>query len=339
MVKIGLAPNLYPPEVIFRAAELCESSGLDGLWLADHVVAFGIRRFAAVDAWTMLAALAVKTQRIRLGTSVSDPHRRHPETLAQIVATVDVLSQGRAVLGMGAGEAMNLTPFHVEWDRPVSRMTEVVQAIKLLWTLDRVDYNGEFVKFTNAILDLKPVQRPHPPIWIGANSPRSLRLVGELGDGWIPIVGEPGDYERRLRSIRQVASEVGRDPENIVPAAFVYVGVDIDRTALERKFLLPAKVLYLTTEVPEFNVWKNVPLDREIGERVFLSAQKLDMKLEELVERRVAIIGTPRDCVDMLQEYVNAGARYLILAPLSRSEDFVDVAKLCIDRVVIELTE
>ncbi|MDW8041980.1 MAG: LLM class flavin-dependent oxidoreductase [Nitrososphaerota archaeon] len=337
-MKVGLAPNLYPPELTFRAAELCEESGLDGLWLADHVVAFGIKRFAAVDAWTTLAALAVKTRRVRLGSSVSDPHRRHPETLAQIVATVDLLSHGRTVLGIGAGEAMNLTPFGVEWDHPVSRMREAVQAIKLLWTLDQVDFEGRFVRLSKAILDLKPVQRPHPPIWIGANSPRSLRLVGELGDGWIPIAGEPKDYARKLQFVRQVASDAGRNPEEIVPALFAYVGVAVERAALERKFLLPVKALYLTTTVPELNVWKHVPLNREMGERILFEAQKLDVKLDELVDRRVAVIGTPRECVDLLQEYVNAGARYLILAPLSRPEEFVETAKLCIDGVAKELT-
>lgn len=338
-MKFGLAPNLYPPEVIFRAAELSEESGLDGIWLADHVVAFGVRRFAAVDAWTTLGAIAVKTSRIVLGTAVSDPHRRRPETMAQIVATVDVLSNGRVILGMGAGEPMNLTPFGVEWDRPVSRLREVVEAIKLLWTRDSVDYEGNFVRFRGAILDLKPVQKPHPPVWIGANSPRSLKLVGELGDGWLPIAGSPEDYRRNLRLIRETASAVGRDPEKIVPALFVYVGVARDRETLERRYLIPARFLYLTFAVPEFNVWKNVPLTRELAERVLQEALKLDMKLDELVERRVAVIGTPSDCVSLLQEYIDAGARYLVLTPLTRPEDLIETSRLLVESVVRELAD
>ncbi|MEN3047416.1 MAG: LLM class flavin-dependent oxidoreductase [Candidatus Caldarchaeales archaeon] len=338
-VKFGLAPNIYPPEVIFRAAELCEESGIDGVWLADHVVAFGVRRFAAVDAWTTLGALAVKTSRVVLGTSVSDPHRRHPETMAQIVATVDVLSNGRVALGMGAGEPMNLTPFGVEWDRPVSRLREAVEAIKLLWTKDAVDYEGKFVKFKGAVLDLKPVQKPHPPIWIGANSPKSLKLVGELGDGWLPVAGSPEDYAKNLRVIRETASASGRDPDRIVPALFVYVGVARDRETLERRYLIPARFLYLTYAVPEFNVWKNVPLTRELAERVLQESLKLDMKLDELVERRVAVIGTPGECVSLLHEYIEAGARYLVLAPLTRPEDLIGTARMLVEDVVCELAD
>ena len=146
----------------------------------------------------MLAALSVKTKNIKLGTAVSDTHRRHPETLAQIVSTVDILSGGSAILGIGPGESMNLDPFGINWDKPISRMKEAITLIKRLWTQESVSYEGKFFRFSNAILDLKPVQKPHPPIWIAANSIASLKVVAELGEGWIPLPNGPENYSKIL---------------------------------------------------------------------------------------------------------------------------------------------
>lgn len=336
-VRFGLAPNLYPPELIFQAAELCEQSGLDALWLADHVVAFGVRRFAAVDAWSTLAALAVKTSRIGLGTCVSDPHRRHPETLAQIVATVDHLSRGRVILGLGPGESMNLDPFGVEWSSPVSRLEEAVQVIKALWTQEEVSFHGKHFKLREAVLDLKPFQKPHPPIWFGANSPRTIRLAAQLADGWIPIARGPDVYRDQLMTLEAHARALGRDPEAITKGLFTYIGVAPEIEQARSLFEVPAKVVYVFNEYPEHH-FARVPLTRAKAAQVLSKALQLDIGLERLRERLGIPLGTPEDCVGILEKYVEAGARYFILAPLTRPEEFLKVAQFCVDLVIPELS-
>ncbi|MDT7864799.1 MAG: LLM class flavin-dependent oxidoreductase [Thermoproteota archaeon] len=335
-VKFGLAPNLYPPEVIFKAAEICENYNLDGIWLADHVVAIGIKRFHAVDAWSMLAALAVKTKRIRLGTAVSDTHRRHPETFAQIVATVDILSGGRTILGVGAGESMNLDPFGINWDKPVARMKEAIILIKKLWVEESVSYEGKFFRFNNAILDLKPVQKPHPPIWIGANSIKSLKVTAELGDGWIPIPTGPENYSKNLSLLKEYARNLGRNPDQIVPGILMYICVAEKDEDVKKMYELPAKFYSIISSRPEFHFTK-MPFTRETAMKAFQEVLKLEVPFEKLKEELPFPIGTPEECAEKLREYIRAGVKYFVLVPMTRPEDCVYASELCVKKVIPNL--
>jgi alkanesulfonate monooxygenase SsuD/methylene tetrahydromethanopterin reductase-like flavin-dependent oxidoreductase (luciferase family) len=336
-VKFGLAPNLYPPEVIFKVAEICENYNLDGIWLSDHVVAVGIKRFHALDAWSMLAALAVKTKRIRLGTVVSDTHRRHPETLAQIVATVDILSGGRAILGVGPGESMNLDPFGINWDKPVARMKEAIILIKKLWTQESVSYEGKFFRFNNAILDLKPVQKPHPPIWIGANSITTLKVTAELGDGWIPIPSGPENYSKNLSLLKEYARSLGRNPDQVVPSIFMYICVAEKDEDVKKMYELTVKFYSMIVYRPEFSFLGRGHFSKETAMKAFQEALKLEVPFEKLKEELPFPIGTPEECVEKLREYMRAGVKYFILVPMTRPQDCVYASELCVKKVIPNL--
>jgi len=336
-VKFGLAPNLYPAEIIFKVAEICENNDLDGIWLSDHVVAVGVKRFHALDAWSMLAALAVKTKNIKLGTAVSDTHRRHPETLAQIVATVDILSEGRTILGVGPGESMNLDPFGINWDKPIARMKEAIMLIKKLWTQESVSYKGEFYTFNHAILDLKPVQKPHPPIWIGANSITSLKVTAELGEGWIPLPNGPENYSKNLNFLREHAKSLGRDSDKIVPSIFMYICVAEKDQDVKRMYELSVKFYSLILKRPEFNFFGRIPFSREVAMKAFQEALKLEVPFEKLKEELPFPIGTPEECAEKLREYIRAGVKYFILVPLTRPEDCVYASELCAKKVIPNL--
>jgi alkanesulfonate monooxygenase SsuD/methylene tetrahydromethanopterin reductase-like flavin-dependent oxidoreductase (luciferase family) len=336
-IKFGLVPNLYPPEVIFKVAEICEQYTLDGIWLSDHVVAVGVKRFHALDAWSMLAALATKTKSIKLGTAVSDPNRRHPETLAQIVATVDILSGGRTILGVGPGESMNLDPFGINWDKPIARMKEAIILIKKLWAQESVSYEGKFFRFNNAILDLKPVQKPHPPIWIAANSTASLKVVAELGEGWIPLPNNPENYSKNLNFIKEYAKSLGKDPDEIVPSIFMYICVAENDQDVKRMYEISVKFYSLILKRPEFNFFGKAPFSREIAMKAFHEALKLDTPFEKLKEELPFPIGTPEECVEKLREYIRAGVKYFILVPLTRPEDCVYASELCAKKIIPNL--
>ena len=125
-----------PVEKLLRIAQVNEEAGFDSLWIPDHLLF--IPHGIVPEAWSTLAAVAVATKKATLGTCVSDPHRHHPAVLAQKVATVDRISGGRAILGIGAGEAMNVVPFGIDWNRPVSKLVEAVKIIRGFWSNDNL---------------------------------------------------------------------------------------------------------------------------------------------------------------------------------------------------------
>ena len=235
-LKFGYECAPYPWRTVSDLAVYVEQQGFDSFWMPDHTVGFGIRNWDALEAWTVLSAIALKTKRIRLGTCVSDTHRHHPAVLAQMATTCDIVSNGRAILGIGIGEAMNLNPYGVVWDSPVSRTIDALRVIKKLWTEDVADYEGSYYRLDRAFLQPRPVQQPHVPIFIAGNSPRTMRMVAEFGDGWIPASMQPDEYKEGLRYVLEEASKAGRfwdgmgwdkSPE-IEPALFIYVVVARD---------------------------------------------------------------------------------------------------------------
>ena len=143
-IKFGVEGPNYPWEAVHDIALLAEKTGFDSFWMPDHLVATGVRRWDALHAWGALCALAVQTKRIKLATGVSDTFRHHPASLAQMAATCDVLSNGRAILGIGIGEAMNLVPFGIPFDKPVGRTIEAIQIIRRLFSEDFVDFKGKY---------------------------------------------------------------------------------------------------------------------------------------------------------------------------------------------------
>jgi probable F420-dependent oxidoreductase len=178
----------------------------------------------AMEQLTVLAFLAGQTQSIRLATSVIIVPHRNPLVAAKALATLDVLSKGRLVVGVGVGwmreefEALGLPPF----EERGAVTDEYIRAFKELWTSDDPSFEGKYCRFSNISFLPKPVQKPHPPIWVGGESLRALRRTAELGDGWYPIssnprfpLGEPEQLTARLQRLAALAKEAGRDPAEI----------------------------------------------------------------------------------------------------------------------------
>ena len=139
------------------------------MWIPDHLIEDG----ALVDPWSVMAGIGIQTRRVMICTGVTDTQRSHPAKTAQSVATVDELSHGRAGLGIGAGEAMNITPFGIHWDKNprdrTQRLREAIKVIRLLWSSsknNRKNYEGKFFQLKDAWLDQHPVQKPSPPIYV-----------------------------------------------------------------------------------------------------------------------------------------------------------------------------
>jgi F420-dependent oxidoreductase-like protein len=205
------------PEVWRWAEEL----GFDHLWRGDHYLVKGDEGSPMFDAWTALAAMASATTRIRVGTLVTATFFRHPSVLAKQAATIDQISGGRLEVGLGVGwneaplVAMGI-PFHPEVGR-MDRLEEFCQVLKALWTEQRANFSGRHFTLTDARAEPKPVQKPHPPIWIGGSGPkRTLKIAARHADVWNPDGG--GTYEENMRALatlRAHCADVGRDPSEI----------------------------------------------------------------------------------------------------------------------------
>ena len=228
-VKFGIMvvyPLPNPIQRVYGLAKRIEELGFDSLWIPDHLLFPGASGFT-LEAWSVLSAIAAKTDRVKLVTGVTCPHRRHPALLAQTAATVDLLSEGRLILGIGAGEGMNLNPFGIKWEKPVSRMVESIDVMRKLWESDesnKFDYDGEFYRLKKAYLDFKSAQGSIP-VYIASNSPKTRRITGKIADGWIPIVESPQTYKEHLEDVKEGAKEAKRDIGEIEACLEIYTAV------------------------------------------------------------------------------------------------------------------
>ena len=140
------------------------------------------------------------TEKIRVGVVVTDVITHHPAVLAQTALTLDHVTQGRAILGLGSGEQLNVGPYGMEWSKPVGHLDEALDVIRLLWNADgAVDFDGEFYPLKDAVLGLSPYTPGGPPIWIAAHKPRMLGITGRKGDGWLPTKMYPQRVRRGAR--------------------------------------------------------------------------------------------------------------------------------------------
>ena len=222
--KFGM---FIPPHISLREqirlAVLSEKLGYDSCWFPDHSVF--LDQAPAIDCWTIMAAIACHTRRILLGTAVCDPHRCHPAFFAQRAATLDQLSQGRLIVGLGSGEAMNLDPFGIPWkDRKVGRVREFIQVFRgLLDSPEPLDYQGTHYQLKQARMSVRPYQERKIPLQLAALGPQMQALAGQLADGWKPVIVPAPLYDSYFDPIRQSALKAGRDPHQIergVPFAF-----------------------------------------------------------------------------------------------------------------------
>jgi len=326
-IKFGVEGPNYPWEVIHETALLAEKIGFDSYWMPDHLVATGVRRWNALHAWNILCSLAVQTKKIRLATGVSDTYRNHPASLAQMAATCDTLSEGRAILGIGIGEAMNLVPFGIPYDKPVGRTIEAIQIIRRLFTEDFVDFKGKYYKLDKAFLQPKPAvpiseteYRPTVPIFIAASSPRTMKITAKYGDGWLPANMIPEEYKDNLKKIREMAEKYSRDPAKIEPAHFMYAVVAKDTETARKAMMLTGKMMLLSRprilekigfEPPtkDFEMTFNLVFPRD-GDSWLRESKELP---DEVIEKAPFLFGTPDDIIEKLDEFVKAGCRHFIM--------------------------
>ena len=319
-------------------AKHCEDAGYSGLWATSHFMGWipdALWRqhlppaagspHDMLEPVAHLSALAMVTDRVRLGTVVVDPLTRHPALLAQSFLALHHLSGGRAVLGIGAGEAANTVPYGIPATNMASRFEEALEVIRLLWGGGEVSYDGRWFSLERAVMGYIPADGVLPPIWTGAHGPKLLAATGRLADGWIPSPMPVGEYRTRLGAIRAAATAAGRDPVAIRPALFGYVLVAEDaataeeglRHPLVRSFALPLPAdLFARHGAPHplgSSGMSDLIPNRVPYERL---APAIDAVPDSLVEE-IVLHGTPDDIRKGLREYEDAGCEEIVLVNLT----------------------
>jgi len=312
MVRFGVCAaqdGMRFPELKEMVSE-AERLGFDSFWLFDHLFGFPFPdRQPFLESWTTLSALSTLTSRIRLGTLVTNIQYRLPSLVAKMGATFDVISGGRLELGLGAGgtaradwhQRLGYLPEYVAYGtsfqaKPSIRirmLEEATRVIRLMWTQEETCFSGRYYRIKRAVCNPRPVQKPHPRIWIaGGGEQLLLRVAAKYANGtnfaWNLT---PADFGHKLSVLRRHCDEFGTDYDSIVKS-------------------LSAGVLMSDSE-DHVSIMREKLLRRYSGAEGYLP----------YALRRSGLVGSPDDCVERLEEFVQAGAEYFMLV-------FVDLQQM-----------
>lgn len=259
-----------------------EALGFDSVWTGEHMLFYG----PVTDGLITLAAFAGQTSRIKIGSAINLLPLRPPVVVAKAVSTLDIVSRGRFIFGVGVGgefpkefEACGVP--HHERGR---RANEAIEICRKLWTEDHVTYQGKIFHLHDVTMLPKPVQPGGPPIIVSGRSEAAVRRAALLGDGYMPYLFTPERFADGLKKIYAIAHEQKRDISRFTPYNFVFTAVGETHEEAYR------------VAVEQLSRRYNQPFDN-------------------LVERYCAL-GTPKECVEGIQRFVDAGARHFILSPL-----------------------
>jgi probable F420-dependent oxidoreductase len=278
---------------ILDLARRCEALGFDSLWMGDHV-SFHV---PILESLSLLAFLAAATERVQLGTSVYLLPLRSPAIAAKTAATVDVLSGGRTILGIGVGG--EFPPEFEVCGVPVaergSRTDEAIGILRRLWSESGVVHRGRHFAFGPVSLDPKPLQPGGPPIWVGGRREPAFRRAGRLGDGYISHMTSPETYRANLETMARHAEEAGREIARFGTAAFLFTALD---DAYEKA------------------------LDRAAG--TLSAVYKRPLEVFREAATRYCLLGRPEDCLEQMRRFAAAGVRHFVLSPLSDPRELAE---------------
>ena len=259
-------------------ARRAEELGFDAVWAGDHVIG----RTPILDCLTALAVAAGATDRVQLGTAVLLPALRHPVLLAKSTASLDVLSNGRLVLGMGAGGdlAAEFAALGVPTEERGRRLDDVLDVLPQLWSGKPVAFQGRVLQVQCPPLAPLPVSRPHPPLWVGGRSAAAITRAARAAEGWVAMWMSPTAVRRAVQDLRSAADQHDRPPPTVALVLFVNVGSD------------PA-------------------VCRSEAEAFFARAYDADLERFE----RWTVLGAPALLPEVIAQYRDAGVDRFILAP------------------------
>lgn len=299
--RIGIAsPHIFADgnvdmALVRRYAVRAEALGYASLWTQERVT--GTQ--TSLDPITFLSYLAGQTTRVRLGVSVFVLPRHNPVHLAKHLASLDQLSGGRLIVGVGlGGNAAELPMYGMSPERRVRRFIEHVEIMKALWTQSPASYAGDFYSFDGVSIAPQPAQKPHPPLWFGASAEPAVRRALRLGDGWTGA-GSAGReaFSENVERVKGWLAEEGRDPASFPISKRVYLAIDEDEERARRRLKEWFAFYYGNAELAErVGVWgaagrvqEQLAAWSEAGVSEFILNPVFDM--EEHLERLAEVTG------------------------------------------------
>jgi alkanesulfonate monooxygenase SsuD/methylene tetrahydromethanopterin reductase-like flavin-dependent oxidoreductase (luciferase family) len=267
---------------IIDLAVAAEAAGLDSAWVGDSVLARP--RF---EPLTTLAAVAATTREIRIGTAVLLSALRNPVLLANDIANLDLISEGRVVLGLGtaAKNAANESEFEsigIPFSKRIGIFEEGIEVIQRLWTETAVTYSGRYFNLDGVHLGLRPLRTSGVPIWLSASETRSFRRVLRYGQGWLLLAATPAAFRAAWAELQRLAADEGKDPGGLGRGVYVTLDIDHDVAAAQRRM-------------------------REFVENYYGG------RFEQLAQVHAVCAGPPQVCGAWLQQFIDAGANTLIV--------------------------
>ncbi|MEE3167547.1 MAG: TIGR03619 family F420-dependent LLM class oxidoreductase, partial [Chloroflexota bacterium] len=217
--------------LIERWSKRAESLGFESLWTQEAITG----AVPILEPVTLLSYLAAITEKVRLGTSVIVAPLRNPIQLAKSLGSLDHMSRGRLTVGLGLGGNPNdIPPYGLSSEKRVRRFTEIINVMKALWTQPEAHFQGEFWQLNGLKMEPKPLQKPHPPIWLGARHINALRRAVRHGDGWMGAgSSDTASFVTAVDQTKMYLEEADRDPGSFTISKRVYVAVDNDEDRAE----------------------------------------------------------------------------------------------------------
>jgi alkanesulfonate monooxygenase SsuD/methylene tetrahydromethanopterin reductase-like flavin-dependent oxidoreductase (luciferase family) len=313
-----------------------EAAGFDIVTVPDHLFHPPRSEEFLVDppweAFTVLGAIAQRTDDVTLLPGVTDSVRRHPTELAHASVTLDRMTDGRVGLGIGAGEAFNFVSIKdIDWDEPFTRFTEAVAVITGLWDStpeELFSFEGEYFEIENAHMGLTPAHDSRPPLWVGGYGPSMRGFTGAIADGWFPWIYAPEQYEADLQRVLSVAEERDRDPASIDRAVMVptsvasdgkqarEVAIERNRTSLALRPPLLADMGYADIAEETPIMWE-MAFDEDQEARLLAAAERIP---DEAVDR-ICVAGDPERAIERIEAFSDAGVDNLVLIPVGDFEE------------------
>ncbi|MFQ5380106.1 MAG: LLM class flavin-dependent oxidoreductase [Dehalococcoidia bacterium] len=298
MLKRGTGfavPQVFPGgEVdrgeLLRICRRAEEIGFGDLWTSDSSMGSSV----SLEPLQTLAYLAAATERVRLGVSVLVLPHRQPALLAKELATLDQLSGGRLIVGVGIGGRGGSVPLGIGPERRVRRFTEALEVMNRLWREEHSDFDGHFFRLDRTPMQPKPLQRPRPPIWFGARAEPALRRAVRLGDGWMgPGSSSADDFRTQLAVVREALEQAERDPASFAISKRLYLAIDDDAERARARL-------------------------REWFGHNYRNADMAEA---------VAVWGPAEHCHEYIDELVDAGAEHLLLNPVFDFDEHLEALR------------
>jgi 5,10-methylenetetrahydromethanopterin reductase len=320
-MKFGI--EFVPNEPVLKIAsyvKTAEEQGCEYVWITDH--------YNNRNVYSTIAVLALSTNKIKIGAGVTNPYTRHPVITASNIASVNEISGGRAVLGIGPGDKMTFDALGIESAKPLTAVKETVSAVKELLTGKRVSFDGEILKIKNAKLDFADPKRTsvdmNIPIYIGAQGPKMLETAGAVGDGVLINGSHPDDFKAAVSLIKRGAESSGKNIKEIDVAAYTCFSIDEDA----EKAMSAAKPVaaFIIAGAPDAILERHgIPLEnkKEIADAITEgSFKELPALITDKMIDKFAIAGDFEMCLKKAKELESAGVTQLVAgSPLGSNKE------------------